>query len=63
MFTSVPSGSGPNHLYIQSATSCGLTFNGLYDDCGGSTPIFPQFTMFDSMRLQNVSFGLYLNST
>ena len=28
-----------NHLFIQSATSCGLTSNGLYNDCGGATVI------------------------
>ena len=62
-FTAVPSASGPNHLFTQSATSCGMQHNGLWDDCGGDSPIFPQFTIFDSLRLQNVSFGLFMNST
>jgi len=42
LFTSVPAASNPNHLYIQSATSCGIIDNIMYSDCGGSTDTFPQ---------------------
>lgn len=63
MFTAVPSMSSPNHLFTQSATSCGMTENGLYNDCGGKDVLFPQPTIYDSLRLHNVSFGLYMNST
>uniref|UniRef100_A0A7S2GIL3 Phospholipase C n=1 Tax=Haptolina brevifila TaxID=156173 RepID=A0A7S2GIL3_9EUKA len=37
--------------------------NLLYDDCGGKNKTFPQMTIYDSMRLHNVSFGLFMNST
>jgi phospholipase C len=63
LYTAVPAASNPNHLFIQSATSCGLTSNGLYDDCGGKTITFPQRTIYDSMREHNISFGFYMNTT
>ena len=63
LFTAVPSASSPNHLFTQSATSCGMQTNGLYDDCGGPNVSFPQKTMYDSLRLHNVSFSFFLNST
>ena len=63
LYTAVPSASSPNHLFAQSATSCGMTANVLYDDCGGSTVTFPQKTIFDSLKSHGVSFGFYLNST
>lgn len=63
LFTAVPSASSPNHLFVQSATSCGMTGNVLYDDCGGGKVTFPQKTIFDSMREAGASFGFYLNST
>eukprot|EP00039_Didymoeca_costata_P024611 m.10831 g.10831 ORF g.10831 m.10831 type:complete len:584 (+) comp4336_c0_seq1:131-1882(+) len=63
LFTAVPSASQPNHLFIQSATSCGATGNELWDKCGGSTKQYPQMTIYDSMYVNNVSFALYLNST
>ena len=47
----------------ESATSCGMAHNGLYDDCRGPTYTFPQLTIYDNLRLHNVSFGLYMNST
>ena len=62
-FTSVPSGSTPNHLFAQSATSCGVYDNMMYSQCGGNTSTFPQLTMFDSLFLHNVSFRLYMNYT
>lgn len=37
--------------------------NTLYAACGGPSNTFPQMTIYDSLRLHNVSFGLYLNST
>jgi phospholipase C len=63
LYTAVPSASSPNHLFTQSATSCGMQHNGLYNDCLGPTVMFPQFTIYDNMRLHNVSFEIYLNST
>ena len=36
MYTAVPSASSPNHLFTQSATSCGMQHNGLYNDCAPS---------------------------
>eukprot|EP00040_Diaphanoeca_grandis_P010926 m.55978 g.55978 ORF g.55978 m.55978 type:complete len:413 (+) comp22165_c0_seq1:607-1845(+) len=62
-YASVPSASTPNHLMIQSATSCGIVDNIRYCDCGGSTCTFPQMTIYDSMYVNNVSFSLFLNST
>ena len=35
LYTAVPSASSPNHLFTQSATSCGMQTNTLYDKCGG----------------------------
>ena len=55
LYTAVPSASSPNHLFTQSATSCGMQHNGLYNDCLGPTVMFPQFTIYDNMRLHNVS--------
>ena len=62
-YTAVPSASTPNHLFAQSATSCGIHDNIMYSACGGATDTFPQFTIYDSLWLANVSFGLYMNST
>ncbi len=53
----------PNHLFAQSATSCGNTDNSLYSTCGGNTETYPQPTIYDNMRLNNVSFALYMNNT
>ena len=36
-FSSVPSYSTPNHLFAQSATSCGVHDNIMYSQCGGKT--------------------------
>ena len=33
------------------------------NDCLGPTVTFPQMTIYDSLRIHNVSFGLYMNST
>lgn len=63
LYTAVPTSSTPNHHFTQSGTSCGSTNNDDYQACGGSTLLFPQFTMYDSMHLDNVSFKLYMNST
>ena len=54
MYTAVPGPSSPNHLFTQSATSCGMRDNKLYDDCGGDDVTFPQMTIYDSMMLHNV---------
>lgn len=63
LFTATPTASSPNHLFTQSATSCGMTSNVLYPDCGGNGTYFPQPTIYDSLRLHNVSFSLFMNST
>ena len=55
--------SSPNHLFTQSATSCGMHNNKLYDDCGGNSTTFPQETIYDSLRKHNVSFAFWMNST
>lgn len=62
-FTATPTASTPNHLFAQSATSCGNTDNSLYSTCGGNTETYPQPTIYDNMRLNNVSFALYMNNT
>ena len=63
LFTAVPSASSPNHLFTQSGTSCGMTSNVLWKQCGGNGTYFPQPTIYDSLRLHNVSFSLFMNST
>lgn len=63
LYCGVASASSPNHLMSQSGTSCGMQRNTLYKACGGPSNTFPQMTIYDSLRLHNVSFGLYLNST
>eukprot|EP01052_Picozoa_sp_SAG31_P036872 SAG31_NODE_4664_length_3056_cov_3.064592_4_plen_185_part_00 len=45
MFTSVAGPSWPNHNFAQSATSCGISSNVMYNKCGGSFPQFPQMTI------------------
>ena len=44
-FTATPTASTPNHLFAQSATSCGQTGNSLYSTCGGATETYPQPTI------------------
>lgn len=62
LYSASPTMSWPNHMFTQSATSCGITETGThYDKCGGNTTTFPQFTIYDTMRLDNVSFGRYTN--
>ena len=63
MFTSVPGPSWPNHQFAQSATSCGTSSNVMYSACGGKVAQFPQMTIFDSLALANVPFGIYVNDT
>jgi phospholipase C len=63
MFTSVKGPSWPNHNFAQSATSCGISSNVMYNKCGGAYPQFPQATIFDSLKLADVPFGLYVNMT
>jgi hypothetical protein len=62
-FSAVPSASTPNHLFTQSATSCGVADNILYDQCGGETATYPQVTIYDTLSLQNKTFGFYVNTT
>ena len=61
MYTAVPSASTPNHLFAQSATSCGIHDNIMYSDCGGATDTFPMFTVYDNLYLHNVSFKVQWN--
>ena len=64
LYTASPTASWPNHMLTQSGTSCGLTVTGRnFDQGGGPTKSYPQFTVYDSMLLDNVSFGLYINSS
>ena len=63
MYTAVPSASTPNHLFSQSATSCGIHDNIMYSSCGGKTDTFPQMTVYDSLYVNGVSFSLFMNST
>ena len=37
--------------------------NKLYDACGGRTAQYPQMTIYDSLDLDGVDFGLFVNST
>ena len=61
MFTSVSGPSWPNHNFAQSGTSCGISSNVMYNRCGGPFPQFPQMTIYDSLALAHVPFGLYVN--
>ena len=61
--SAVPSFSTPNHLFAQSATSCGLDDNINWDGCGGSKASFPQRTIYDNVAEANVSFALSSNRT
>eukprot|EP01046_Picozoa_sp_COSAG06_P017672 COSAG06_NODE_1208_length_10261_cov_5.380634_5_plen_130_part_00 len=58
MFVSFPGSSWPNHLFAQSATSCGIAANVMYNKCGGKAPQFPQMTIYDSLALADVPFGM-----
>lgn len=64
LYTASPTMSWPNHMLTQSGTSCGLTTTGMsFDKGGGPTKTYPQFTIYDSMALDNVSFSTYINVT
>ena len=52
-----------NHLFTQSATSCGIADNILWNQCGGNKSTFPQVTVYDNLALGNASFGFYINTT
>ena len=65
-FSSVPSASTPNHLFAQSATSCGIDDNIANNlGCGGPTATYPQKTIYDNLAgtLGNTSFAVFSNST
>ena len=62
-FTSVPGPSWPNHIFAQSATSCGIDENVMYNRCGGGAPQFPQMTIFDSLAQAKVPFSIFVNDT
>eukprot|EP01050_Picozoa_sp_SAG11_P030598 SAG11_NODE_9126_length_940_cov_1.127229_2_plen_149_part_00 len=64
LFSAVPSASSPNHLFSQSATSCGVMTNVNYAKCNpAGTTTFPQLTVYDSMLLHNHSIKFYINLT
>lgn len=63
MYTSIPGPSWPNHLFAQSATSCGISSNVMYNQCGGGAPQFPQMTIFDSLAQAHVPFAIFVNDT
>jgi phospholipase C len=67
LFASVPAASMPNHLFAQSATSCGLMSNvaGGWNGstCGGTSHGFPQRTIYDSLADANKTFKQYINLT
>eukprot|EP01052_Picozoa_sp_SAG31_P023218 SAG31_NODE_1899_length_6960_cov_18.360880_6_plen_280_part_00 len=62
LYCATPTSSTPNHHFTQSGTSCGSTNNNDYQQCGGKTVLFPQMAMYDTMWLDNVSFGCVLVS-
>jgi phospholipase C len=46
LFTASPTMSWPNHMFAQTGTSCGVTRTGPgYDEGGGPTKMYPQFTI------------------
>ncbi len=59
LYTAVPTCSMPNHMFTQSATSCGVNENEVYDQCGGELPLFPQKTIYDSMVQNNKTIALF----
>ena len=60
MFSATPTASTPNHMFTQSATSCGLDVDGkAYTDCGGILPLFPQRTIYDSLVDHNRTIGIF----
>ena len=63
LFSSVPGFSAPNHMFMQSATSCGSAVNVEYNKCGGNQKFYPQKTIYDSLYQSNKTFGLYVNGT
>merc|ERR1712072_1626255 len=51
-------------MFSISGTCCGVTETGPhYDKCGGNTSTYPQLTIFDLLKLDNVSFGLFANAS
>ena len=62
LYTAAPTMSWPNHMFAQTGTSCGCTRTGPgYDEGGGPTKTYPQFTIYDTLALDGVDFGLYAN--
>lgn len=57
------SAGSPNHLFAQTATSCGIVGNVPYTEVGGLQKTFPPLSIYDSLTFHNVSFGIYYNST
>jgi hypothetical protein len=62
-YSAVPAASTPNHLFTQSATSCGLADNVLWNQCDGPRTTMPQMTVYDNLYLGNKSIGFYINTT
>ena len=60
MFSATPTASTPNHMFTQSATSCGLDQDYVsYVNCGGIQPLFPQPTIYDNLVKHNKTIGIY----
>ena len=60
LYSAVPSASQPNHMFVQSATSCGAATNELWPRCGGSTAQYPQMTIYDSMYVTAVKYYIFI---
>ena len=64
LYAAIPGPSMPNHMFAQSATSCGSTETGtLYNDCGGKLPLFPQRTIYESLLDAGKDFAIFYNGT
>jgi len=63
-YAAMPGPSQPNHMFAQSATSCGATETGvIYEQCGGVLPLFPQKTIYESLLEAGLDFKVYYNGS
>mmetsp|Transcript_20438 Transcript_20438/g.37255 ORF Transcript_20438/g.37255 Transcript_20438/m.37255 type:complete len:500 (+) Transcript_20438:75-1574(+) len=64
LYAAIPGPSQPNHMFAQSATSCGVTQSGVaYTKCGGHFPLFGQRTIYDALKEAGHDFNIFYNST
>jgi hypothetical protein len=62
LYTASPTASWPNHMLTQSGTSCGLTVTGRnFDQGGGPTKTYPQFTICKSNPCDALCLRIFLN--